>query len=147
MKKENKATMPLSVKILIGVLIVFGSTTYLLSNNVSSASESSANSQFSTFNVSATDEKTKLSTAAIQYEPNIKAEFKGKAPLQVTFDSRKLVGPMESCTWNFGDGEMAQGPVASHIFTSEGIYSVTLVAKRKTGQIHQEQLTVSVTPQ
>lgn len=147
MKTEHKRTMHLSGKILFGFLVVLGSTTYLLSNTMSTASESSATSPYSTFDGSTLDEKTDPLTDAIQIDPKVKVEFKGKAPLRVTFDSRQLVGPMENCTWNFGDGETAQGPVASHIFTSEGIYSVTLVAKQKTGQVHQEQLTVLVTPQ
>ncbi len=52
---------------------------------------------------------------------------------------------MESYTWNFGDEEMAQGPVASHVFISEGTYAVTLVAKAKTGQVHEETVIVNVT--
>jgi PKD repeat protein len=74
----------------------------------------------------------------------IAAQYQGKAPFRVTFDSKQLVGPMESYSWNFGDGETAQGPVASHTFISEGMYSVTLIAKQKTGEVQEKQLKVLV---
>lgn len=73
-------------------------------------------------------------------------DFEGKAPFQVTFDSQQFTGPVESCTWNFGDGETFQGPVASHTFTSAGNYSVTLTAKEKTGKEHQKKISVLVLP-
>jgi len=73
------------------------------------------------------------------------ASLVGKAPYRVTFDSKQLVGPMESDTWNFGDGEITQGPVASHVFISEGTYAVTLIAKAKTGEVREEQVIVNVT--
>lgn len=125
--------MRLSGKSILTFLIILGTTTYLLSNKISTATESGNDALVSSFTA---DKKSETV-----------ADFKGKVPFHVTFDSKQLVGPMDSYSWNFGDGEMAQGPVASHTFFSEGTYSVTLIAKQHTGEVHQEQVTVSVTSQ
>jgi PKD repeat protein len=132
MKTRNKHNMSLSGKSVFTFLLLLGVSTYLLSNGISTASQSNNNELLPRF---ATNEMT--------VDDN--ASFVGKAPFLVTFDSKHLVGPMDSYTWNFGDGEMAQGPVASHVFITEGTYSVTLVARAKTGQVHEEQVTVNVT--
>jgi len=132
MKTGNKRNMSLSGKSVFTFLVLFGASTYLLSNGVSKASQSNNSELLPSFTTS-------------EVARDDKASFAGKAPFQVTFDSKQLVGPMESYSWNFGDGEMAQGPVASHIFITEGTYSVTLIAKAKTGQVHEEQVTVNVT--
>jgi len=132
MKTGNKRNMSLSGKSVFTFLVLLGASTYLLSNGVSTASQSNNSELLPSFTTS-------------EVARDDKASFAGKAPFQVTFDSKQLVGPMESYSWNFGDGEMAQGPVASHIFITEGTYSVTLIAKAKTGQVHEEQVTVNVT--
>ena len=124
--------MSLSGKSVYTFLVLLGVSTYLLSNGVSTASQSNNSELLPSFTTS-------------EVARDDKASLAGKAPFQVTFDSKQLVGPMESYSWNFGDGEMAQGPVASHIFITEGTYSVTLIAKAKTGQVHEEQVTVNVT--
>jgi len=132
MKTGNKRNMSLSGKSVFTFLVLLGASTYLLSNGVSTASQSNNSELLPSFTTS-------------EVARDDKASLAGKAPFQVTFDSKQLVGPMESYSWNFGDGEMAQGPVASHIFITEGTYSVTLIAKAKTGQVHEEQVTVNVT--
>lgn len=124
--------MSLSGKSVFTFLLLLGASTYLVSNGVSTASQSDKNELLPRF---ATNEGT----------VDDKTSFVGKAPFHVTFDSKQLVGPMDSYTWNFGDGEMAQGPVASHVFITEGTYSVTLTAKANTGQVHEEKVTVNVT--
>ena len=128
----NKRNMSLPGKSIFTFLVLLGASTYLLSNGVSTASQPNDNELLPHF-----------TTSAVASED--KASLVGKAPYRVTFDSKQLVGPMESYTWNFGDGEMAQGPIASHVFISEGTYAVTLTAKEKTGQVHEEHVTVNVT--
>lgn len=123
--------MRLSGKLVVTFLVLFGVSTYLLSNEMSSASQSKKSELLPRF-----------TTGDVGDE---KASFVGEAPYHITFESNQLVGPMESYSWNFGDGEMAQGPVASHVFISEGTYFVTLTAKEKTGQVHEEKVTVNVT--
>ena len=132
MNRGNKRNMSLSGKSVFTFLVLLGVSTYLLSNGISTASQSNNDELLPSF-----------TTSAVAGED--KASLVGKAPYHVTFDSKQLVGPMESYTWNFGDGEMAQGPVASHVFISEGTYAVTLTAKEKTGQVHEEHVTVNVT--
>jgi PKD repeat protein len=132
MNTGNKQNMSLSGKSIFTFLVLLGASTYLLSNGVSTASQPNDNELLPHF-----------TTGAVAGED--KASLVGKVPYRVTFDSKQLVGPMESYTWNFGDGEMAQGPVASHVFISEGTYAVTLTARAKTGQVHEEQVTVNVT--
>ena len=133
-RNDNKEThnMSMSGKSIFAFLLLLGMSTYLLSNGISTASQSNNNELLPRFAANGVSDDNAVS-------------FGGKAPFQVTFDSKQLIGPMESCTWNFGDGEIAQGAVASHIFLTEGTYSVTLTAKENTGQVHQEELTVSVT--
>ena len=128
----NKRNMSLSGKSVFTFLVLLGAATYLLANGVSTASQSNNSELLSNF-----------TTSTVAHEAQ--ASLEGKAPYHVTFDSKQLVGPMESYSWNFGDGEMAQGPVASHIFISEGTYAVTLTAKAKTGQVQEEQVIVNVT--
>ena len=132
MKTGNKRNMSLSGKSVFTFLVLLGVSTYLLSNGISTASQSNNDELLPSF-----------TTSAVAGED--KASLVGKAPYHVTFDSKQLVGPMESYTWNFGDGEMAQGPVASHVFISEGTYAVTLTAKAKTGQVREEKVIVNVT--
>ncbi|MFT5700232.1 MAG: PKD repeat protein [Desulforhopalus sp.] len=129
MKTVKKSNMYKSVKMVATFLCLVGVATYAISDGVSTASESREQSLLSTFT-----------------EKEAAAHFEGKVPFKITFDSKQFVGPMESYTWNFGDGEMAQGAVISHTFLSAGTYSVILTAKHNTGQIHQEQVTVSVAP-
>lgn len=128
----NKRNMSFSGKSVFTFLVLLGASTYLLSNGVSTASQSNNNELLPDF-----------TTSEVAGED--KGSLVGKVPYHVTFDSKQLVGPMESYSWNFGDGEMAQGAVASHVFISPGTYAVTLTAKTKTGQVHEEKVIVNVT--
>lgn len=47
----------------------------------------------------------------------------------VTFTDQTTGGPT-GWTWDFGDGETATGPSASHVFKKNGTYTVTLTATR-----------------
>ena len=134
MKNKEKTNMGMSKKTVFTFVLLLGMSTCLLPNGVSTASQQNGNDMLPSFAANGVSDDSAVS-------------YKGKAPFHVTFDSKKLVGAMESYTWNFGDGEMAQGPVASHTFITEGTYSVTLIAKENTGRVHKEELTVSVTSQ
>lgn len=123
--------MSLSGKVVFTFIVLFSASTCLLSDGVLVASQSQ-NNEVPSFTKSKTAGEDTTSLA-------------GKAPYHATFNSKQLVGPMESYSWNFGDGEMAQGAVASHVFLSPGTYAVTLTAKAKTGQIHEEKVIVNVT--
>lgn len=122
----------MSGKSIYTFLVLLGAATCLVANGVSTASQSNNRELLPSF-----------TTSAVAGEDQ--ASLVGKVPYHVTFDSKQLVGPMESYTWNFGDGEMGQGPVASHVFISEGTYAVTLTAKAKTGQVHEAKVIVNVT--
>ncbi|MCP4129068.1 MAG: PKD domain-containing protein, partial [Gammaproteobacteria bacterium] len=52
-----------------------------------------------------------------------------------------------TCTWNFGDQSTGEtGPAASHTFTSEGTYEVTLTVTDGQGGSDSASMTVLVTP-
>lgn len=69
----------------------------------------------------------------------------GSAPLRVTLEADKKLGAVEAYRWNFGDGDAATGPVASHMYTDSGTYLITLEALKDTGDTQKEQITVTVT--
>ena len=50
----------------------------------------------------------------------------GTAPLSVTFDSKCSTGAIASYSWNFGDGESAEGRKPTHTFEYPGTYTITL---------------------
>jgi hypothetical protein len=137
----KKRTMRKAIKMAAAALCLLGVTIYALSGGFSTASESKENSIFSAFGDGDSD---------LQLPDSLKiqedVDFEGKAPFQITFNSNQFVEPMESYSWNFGDGEMATGAVASHTFVSAGRYYVTLIAKQKSGQVHQKRISVFVEP-
>lgn len=158
METGTKRKIQLSGKVLLAFCVLLGTNMYFLSGGTSTASESRDTSLVSA--VTMNDPGVKNDSLLLGLLKNNQqmgrqhrndqgretdARFEGSVPFRVSFDSRKFVGPMESYTWNFGDGEMAQGRLASHLFVSEGTYSVTLTAKQKTGQVRKERLTVLVT--
>jgi PKD repeat protein len=61
----------------------------------------------------------------------------GSAPMAVAFDARCSSDPdgrVASAQWSFGDGAAATGDVASHTFTAQGIYNVTLTVTDDLGR-------------
>ena len=57
------------------------------------------------------------------------APLSGDAPLTVSFDGSALTdadGSIVSHAWDFGDGQAASGPTASHLYSVPGSYAVTL---------------------
>lgn len=68
------------------------------------------------------------------------------APCKQTFDGKEL-SPSNNIvrySWNFGDGETAEGQHVSHIFTLPGTYSVTMQAKTTTGAVEKQQVVVNI---
>jgi|GEM_PF-4899032 len=76
----------------------------------------------------------------------------GTAPLLVTFDasaSSDLEGTIVRYEWDFGDGEpVDSGLTASHTFTNEGIYTVTLTVTDDLSATAEKttNITVSASP-
>jgi PKD repeat protein len=68
----------------------------------------------------------------------------------LTFDaalSGSSNGPVTDYTWDFGDGSpFAYGKVATHVYTTEGIFTVTLTIESARGYIDSRQETVDVSP-
>ncbi|TKB07650.1 PKD domain-containing protein [Desulforhopalus sp. IMCC35007] len=156
MQNGKKRIMGRSIKLTMAVIVVFGISGFLCLERISIASESSPKSLLASFAGDTAVGKNDFSQVDVvkigmgmdagsgEMGQEIAAQYQGKAPFRVTFDSKQLVGPMESYSWNFGDGETAQGPVTSHTFFSEGTYFVTLVVKEKTGEVQEKQLKVLV---
>ncbi len=59
------------------------------------------------------------------------APLMGDSPLTVNFTN--LSGGAESYSWDFGDGATSTESDPSHTYTSDGVYSVTLVAQNAGG--------------
>ncbi|HID25983.1 MAG TPA: PKD domain-containing protein [Thermoplasmata archaeon] len=55
-------------------------------------------------------------------------------------------GSIVSFIWDFGDGEKTFGETASHIYTKEGVYRVTLTVGDSNGSIDVANTTVTVLP-
>src|SRR6185503_5771071 len=59
----------------------------------------------------------------------------GPAPLTVQFTDESTSGssPISSRTWSFGDGATSTAQSPSHVYTSPGSYTVTLIVRSSTG--------------
>lgn len=71
----------------------------------------------------------------------------GTAPLHVTVDGGTSTDPDGSIStwdWNFGNGVVASGPVASHTYTTAGTYTITLTVRDQQGLSSSTTRTVSV---
>ena len=144
MKNRKKCSVYSRLRIVSAFLCLLGVATYALSDGISTASESRQTSLLSVFSAGEGDVIVDaLLSDPITIEPA--TQFEGNVPFRITFDSNDFVGPMESYSWNFGDGEMAQGAVASHTFISAGTYSVILTVKEKSGHVREELIVVSAT--
>jgi PKD repeat protein len=60
----------------------------------------------------------------------------GPAPLSVDFDAHATDpdGSVESVVWHFGDGAVAAGAHATHVYTEPGIYTPTVTAVDDQGE-------------
>jgi PKD repeat protein len=87
----------------------------------------------------------------INHPPTAEAQIaplSGPAPLPVSFDAGNSSDPDEgplSFSWDFGDGLLATGIQASHIYESEGTYDVILTVADDRGAQDSMTLTVTVT--
>src|SRR5690606_15257196 len=50
----------------------------------------------------------------------------GDAPVAVNFDASGSTGQIDTYEWNFGDGNTATGPTASHSYAASGEFVATL---------------------
>ncbi len=71
--------------------------------------------------------------------------LEGESPLSVNFDAASSTGNIISYTWQFGDGESADGQSVNHTFTSSGSYTVELKVENDLGATHREFVAISVT--
>jgi PKD repeat protein len=76
----------------------------------------------------------------------ISGPFQAVAGTAVTFDgsSSTPVGGIASFRWDFGDGGVATGATASHVFAQAGQYNVILVVTNAAGQSSQATQSVQV---
>ena len=66
---------------------------------------------------------------------------------KVTFDGSKSIGEGLSYTWNFGDGSKASSsslPQTTHVYSNQGIYSVTLTVTNQYGLSGKDSIKVTV---
>jgi PKD repeat protein len=72
----------------------------------------------------------------------------GDAPLFVQFTdtSTDSDGTITAWVWDFGDGSTSSQQVTSHVYSSEGIFTVTLTVTDNDGLQDSEQMTVTVQP-
>ncbi|MGH1488605.1 MAG: FG-GAP-like repeat-containing protein [Acidimicrobiales bacterium] len=62
----------------------------------------------------------------------------GQAPLTITADastSSDAEGPIAEYLWDFGDGNEASEMIATHSYTTPGVYAITLTVTDSAGQI------------
>ncbi len=71
----------------------------------------------------------------------------GPAPLHVQFDASASVdadGAIASFGWDFGDGAVGTGALASHVYDSPGAYTVKLIATDNMGSAGAAQKSITV---
>jgi heat shock protein HslJ len=76
----------------------------------------------------------------------ISAPAEGVAAQPVTFDASASMseGAIESYTWDFGDGTLAEGVTVQHAFIAPGVYTVTLTVKDAYGQSGTAKMTITI---
>ena len=60
------------------------------------------------------------------------------------FDFKNLSKGCESFTWDFGDGMVAYGKDATHVYENIGTYKVTLYGKDKKGYTYKSSQTITI---
>ncbi len=73
--------------------------------------------------------------------------YSGTTGMLISFDSNGSTDPdgsIVSFSWNFGDGTSATGATASHAYTAEGSYNVTLTVTDNDGAMDSASTTVTV---
>jgi gliding motility-associated-like protein len=51
----------------------------------------------------------------------------------IVFEDSTTIGSPSAWNWNFGDGEIENGPVVSHVYSAPGLYEVTLQVVTENG--------------
>lgn len=71
----------------------------------------------------------------------------GSTPLEVNFSARRSYDPdgqISECCWEFGDGRLARGSLARHVFTQPGTYKVRLTVIDNEGGAGSATVTITV---
>jgi uncharacterized repeat protein (TIGR01451 family) len=72
----------------------------------------------------------------------------GPTPLGMTTTFTAVInsGTNVTYTWDFGDGSMATGPIANHVYASAGTYMVTVTAVNSVSSSQAETIAVVIEP-
>ncbi len=87
-------------------------------------------------------------TISLRVAPLVKAQFEtppnGCVPYNAAFNNTSLAG--QSFTWNFGDGSSSTAVNPTHLYTSPGTYTITLVAVDTTtcNKIDSTSMTITL---
>ena len=68
----------------------------------------------------------------------------GPAPLKTEFDASASLGEISSYTWDFGDGTKGEGKSPKHIYTKNGVYTVTLSVSNAAGRTDRRSMDIVV---
>ncbi len=68
----------------------------------------------------------------------------GEVPFVVIFDASASTGAIASYQWDFGDGAVAAGMIASHSYSATGTYTVKLTVADAAGQTGTTTVNVNV---
>ncbi len=81
--------------------------------------------------------------------PAISGPTQATAGQVVTFDGSgsQSSNPISSYTWDFGDGNTATGPQATHTYNQDGTFTVSLTVTDNQGQQASTTQTIKVDPQ
>lgn len=63
-----------------------------------------------------------------------------------SLDASEARGEIDTYAWDLGDGNAAQGMTASHAYSADGVYTVTLLVTTADGASAQASRTVTVAP-
>jgi len=80
---------------------------------------------------------------------NVGGTYSGNVDGIVTFNGSSSYdndGTISSYSWDFGDGGSATGQTTTHIYTSEGSYTVTLTVTDDGGDTDTASTTVEISP-
>lgn len=124
-------------------LTASGGTNYQWSNGVQNASitvSTAGNYTVTANNVCGQDQTTVTVTESTVDATFTATPMTGSAPLPVSF-----FGPAgDTYLWNFGDGNTSTGTDPEHLYTAEGIYTVTLITTNAQGCTATSSLEIAV---